>query len=300
MKKLFTKEFKIGLWVIIGLVILIFGIDFLKGINLFTPTNYYIARYDNVQGIEISAPVTIDGYKVGQVREVKFDYEHPGKIEIVLALNKNLKVPEDSYAQLTPTMLSGTMIEMHLGKSKNFLPVGSEIKSLEAHDLMSSLQSDVLPTVNDILPMVDSLLKNLNTLVADPALAQSIGRLDGITANLLQTSQGLNTTMNRSVPLIMNNAGRITTSLDTVVGNLGTLSYQLKQLPLNATMDNVQAVTANLEAFSNDLRNKNSTLGMLMNDPELYNRLNRVAADVDSLIVDIKANPKRYISIKLL
>lgn len=300
MKKLFTKEFKIGLWVIIGLVILIFGIDFLKGINLFTPTNYYIARYDNVQGIEISAPVTIDGYKVGQVREVKFDYEHPGKIEIVLALNKNLKVPEDSYAQLTPTMLSGTMIEMHLGKSKNFLPVGSEIKSLEAHDLMSSLQSDVLPTVNDILPMVDSLLKNLNTLVADPALAQSIGRLDGITANLLQTSQGLNTTMNRSVPMIMNNAGRITTSLDTVVGNLGTLSYQLKQLPLNATMDNVQAVTANLEAFSNDLRNKNSTLGMLMNDPELYNRLNRVAADVDSLIVDIKANPKRYISIKLL
>ncbi|MBD5283686.1 MAG: MCE family protein [Bacteroides sp.] len=300
MKKLFTKEFKIGLWVIIGLVILIFGIDFLKGINLFTPTNYYIARYDNVQGIEISAPVTIDGYKVGQVREVKFDYEHPGKIEIVLALNKNLKVPEDSYAQLTPTMLSGTMIEMHLGKSKNFLPVGSEIKSLEAHDLMSSLQSDVLPTVNDILPMVDSLLKNLNTLVADPALAQSIGRLDGITANLLQTSQGLNTTMNRSVPMIMNNAGRITTSLDTVVGNLGTLSYQLKQLPLNATMDNVQAVTANLEAFSNDLRNKNSTLGMLMKDPELYNRLNRVAADVDSLIVDIKANPKRYISIKLL
>ena len=300
MKKLFTKEFKIGLWVIIGLVILIFGIDFLKGINLFTPTNYYIARYDNVQGIEISAPVTIDGYKVGQVREVKFDYEHPGKIEIVLALNKNLKVPEDSYAQLTPTMLSGTMIEMHLGKSKNFLPVGSEIKSLEAHDLMSSLQSDVLPTVNDILPMVDSLLKNLNTLVADPALAQSIGRLDGITANLLQTSQGLNTTMNRSVPMIMNNAGRITTSLDTVVGNLGTLSYQLKQLPLNATMDNVQAVTANLEAFSKDLRNKNSTLGMLMNDPELYNRLNRVAADVDSLIVDIKANPKRYISIKLL
>ena len=300
MKKLFTKEFKIGLWVIIGLVILIFGIDFLKGINLFTPTNYYIARYDNVQGIEISAPVTIDGYKVGQVREVKFDYEHPGKIEIVLALNKNLKVPEDSYAQLTPTMLSGTMIEMHLGKSKNFLPVGSEITSLEAHDLMSSLQSDVLPTVNDILPMVDSLLKNLNTLVADPALAQSIGRLDGITANLLQTSQGLNTTMNRSVPMIMNNAGRITTSLDTVVGNLGTLSYQLKQLPLNATMDNVQAVTANLEAFSKDLRNKNSTLGMLMNDPELYNRLNRVAADVDSLIVDIKANPKRYISIKLL
>ncbi len=300
MKKLFTKEFKIGLWVIVGLVILIFGIDFLKGINLFTPANYYIARYDNVQGIEISAPVTIDGYKVGQVRDVKFDFEHPGKIEVVLALNKNLKVPEDSYAELTPTLMSGTKIEMHLGTSKTYLPVGGEIKPLEAKDFLASIQSDVVPSINNILPLVDSLLTNLNKLSGDPALAQSIGRLDGITANLLQTSQGLNTTMNRSVPVIMNNAGRITHSLDTVVGNLGVLSYQLKQLPLNATMDNVQAVTANLEAFSSDLRNKNSTLGMLMNDPELYNRLNRVAADVDSLIVDIKANPKRYISIKLL
>lgn len=300
MKKLFTKEFKIGLWVIIGLVILVFGIDFLKGINLLTPSNYYVARYDNVQGIEISAPVTIDGYKVGQVRGVKFDYEHPGKIEVVMALNKNLKVPEDSYAEITPTLMSGTKIEMHLGSSSTFLPVGGTVKSREAKDFLASLQSDVVPSINNILPLVDSLLTNLNKLSGDPALAQSIGRLDGITANLLTTSQGLNTTMNRQVPMIVGNIGRTTNSLDTVVGNLGTLSYQLKQLPLQPTMENVQAVTANLQEFSNQLKNPNSTLGMLMNDPELYNRMNRVAADVDSLIVDIKANPKRYISIKLL
>lgn len=300
MKKLFTKEFKIGLWVIIALVILVFGIDFLKGINLFTPSNYYIVRYDNVQGIEVSAPVTIDGYKVGQVREVKFDYEHPGKIEVILALNKNLKVPEDTYAELTPTLMSGTQIEMHLGNSKTYLPVGGEIDPREAKDFLASLQSDVVPSINSILPLVDSLLNNLNKLTGDPALAQSIERLDGITANLLASSQGLNTTMNRSVPVIVNNLGRTTNSLDTVVGNLGVLSYQLKQLPLQPTMENIQAVTANLQDFSAQLKNPNSTLGLLMNDPELYNKLNRVAADVDSLIVDIKANPKRYISIKLL
>lgn len=300
MKKLFTKEFKIGLWVIIGLVILVFGIDFLKGINLFKPSNYYVARYDNVQGIEISAPVTIDGYKVGQVREVNFDYANPGKIEVVLALDKSLRIPEDSYAELTPTLMSGTKIEVHLGRSKTFLPVGGDIKSTEAKDFLASIQSDVVPSVNSILPLIDSLLNNLNKITGDPALSQSIGRLDGITANLLATSSSLNSTMGSSVPRIMNNAGRITTSLDTVVGNLGELSYQLKQLPLNSTMENVREVTANLEAFSNELRNPNSTLGLLMNDPELYNRVNRVAADVDSLIVDIKKNPKRYISIKLL
>lgn len=300
MKKIFSKEFKIGLWVIIGLVILVFGIDFLKGVNLFTPSNYYVVRYDNVQGIEVAAPVTIDGYKVGQVRSVKFDYENPGKIEVVMALDKKLRVPEDSYAEITPTLMSGTKIEMHLGKSKTYLPVGGEVNASEAKDFLASIQSDVVPTVNNILPQIDSLLTNLNNIAGNPALTTSINRFDGITSNLLTTSQGLNITMGRSVPAILSRAGSIAMSLDTTAANLGTLSYQLKELPLNATVENVKALTANLEAFSKDLRNPNSTLGMLMNDPELYNRLNRVAADVDSLIVDIKANPKRYISIKLL
>ena len=88
--------------------------------------------------------------------------------------------------------------------------------------------------------------------------------------------------------------------LDTITTNLGILSAQLKALPLDATVDNVNALTANLSQFSKQLNDPNSSLGMLMKDPELYNSLHRVAADVDSLIVDIKKNPKRYISIKLL
>ena len=98
----------------------------------------------------------------------------------------------------------------------------------------------------------------------------------------------------------MDNAGKITTNLDVVVNDLAVLSAQLKALPLQSTMDNVNATTANLSTFSAQLNDKNSTLGMLMNDPQLYNQLNRVTADIDSLIVDIKRNPKRYISIKLL
>lgn len=88
MKKIFNKEFIIGICVITAIVILIFGIDYLKGINLFSPANFYYASYDNVAGLEISSPVTVDGYKVGQVREIQFDYENPGKIKVLLALNK--------------------------------------------------------------------------------------------------------------------------------------------------------------------------------------------------------------------
>lgn len=90
MKKIFNKEFIIGICVITAIVILIFGIDYLKGINLFSPANFYYASYDNVAGLEISSPVTVDGYKVGQVREIQFDYENPGKIKVLLALNKKI------------------------------------------------------------------------------------------------------------------------------------------------------------------------------------------------------------------
>ena len=164
---------------------------------------------------------------------------------------------------------------------------------------MSSVQ-DMMPAVTGVLPKVDSLLYNLNLLVADPALTASIQRLDGITDNLLSTTQGLSSTMNRQVPMLADNTVKITRSLDTIVGNLGQLSYQLKTLPIDATVDNVNQLTANLSQFSRQLNDKNSSLGLLTSDPELYNRITQVSADIDSLLVDIKKNPKRYISIKLL
>lgn len=300
MKKIFTTEFKIGLSVIVAIAILIIGIDYLKGINLFKPANFYIAEYDNVAGLEISAPVTIDGYKVGQVREISFDYENHGKIKVTLALNKQLRLPDDSEAIIEGTLLSGSMINIKLGRSKKMLEVGENIKTSTLPDLMGSVQNDIMPALGNVIPKIDSLLSNLNAITGDPALIQSVRRLDVITNNISAASSGLNVTMNRQVPGIMGKVGHVASGLDTIVANLGTLSYNLKSLPLEPTVDNVKRITENLETFSAQLNDRNSTLGLLMNDPELYERLNRVSADVDSLIVDIKRNPKRYISIKLL
>lgn len=299
MKKTFNKEFAIGLSVIIAILILIFGIDYLKGINLFRPAHYYLAYYDNVDELTVSSPVLINGYKVGQVREVNFDYKKPGKVEVVMALDKNLMLPEGTVAQMSPTLLSGSRIELSMGAGPGMIPSGGEVPTGVKGGLMSSVQ-DMMPAVTGILPKVDSLLYNLNLLVADPALTASINRLDGITDNLLATTKGLNMTMNSQVPRLANNTVKLTQSLDTIVGNIGQLSYQLKTLPLDATVGNVNQLTENLAAFSRQLNDKNSTLGMLTSDPELYNRINQVSADIDSLLVDIKKNPKRYISIKLL
>lgn len=300
MKKILTKEFGIGISVIVAILILIFGIDYLKGINLFKPANFYIATYTNVSGLELSAPVVVDGYKVGQVRDIRFDYQNPGKIEVLLALNKNLHLPKDSKALIASTMLSGSFIDIKLGSSKEMIPVGGSVETMYAPDLMENVTEQLMPSVNRILPRVDSLLANLNRLVADPALSQSISRLDGITSDILAATSGLRVTLNRDVPAITGNAARVVYNIDTITSNLSSLSSQLKELPLSSTMSNVEEVTRNLMAFSNQLNSQTSTLGLLMNDPELYNKLNRVTADVDSLIIDIKKNPKRYISIKLL
>ncbi|MDE6246381.1 MAG: MlaD family protein [Muribaculaceae bacterium] len=303
MKNKISKEFIIGISVIVTILILIFGIDYLKGINLFTPANFYEVYYDNVSDLTVSSPVSVNGYKVGQVRDIEIDYNRPGKVKVTLALDKKLRLPQGTVAEMGQTLLSGAFINLKMGEGKEYLPVGSTVPSISDNDLMSAVQNELMPKINGILPKVDSLIHNLNQLAANPALSTSISRLDGITNDFSSVARSLNGTMgtlNGKLPLILNNVGKATVSLDTITGNLSELSAQLKTLPLQPTMENIEVITNNLSAFSAQLNDKNSSLGKLTSDPELYNRLNTVAADIDSLIVDIKKNPKRYISIKLL
>lgn len=307
MKKIFSKEVIIGLCVIVALVILFFGINYLKGINLFKSANFYYVSYNNIAGLETAAPVTIDGYKVGQVRDIKFNYDNPGTIKVALALNENLKVPEDSYAVIEQGLLNGASVVIRLGQSKKLIPIGGEIKGEVAKGMMDAVTQDIMPQVNDLLPTVNSLMTNLNqtagnlnTLSANPALAASVGRLNRITENIVNLTTALDQSLGSGVPALMSNTTRITQRLDSVARDLAQLSAELKTLPLSGTMDDVKATTANLRQLSENINNPDGTLGLLMNDPQLYRQLNQVTADIDSLLVDIKKNPKRYISIKLL
>lgn len=300
MKRIFTKEVIIGLCVGLAILILCFGIEFLKGINFFKPANFYIAEYENVSGLEISAPVLVDGFKVGQVREINFNYENPGKIEVLLSLDKHLRLPVDSKAVIGSTLLSGSFIDIKLGTSPEFIPVGGSVTSGVTPDLMSSLSDEILPSVAGMIPKVDSLLLSVNHVVSDPAITNSLKNIEVLTNNLTATSRSLNSLMQKQVPVLLDNAGVAVTNLDSITANLKLLSQELNKLPLDQTVENVNGLTANLVKFTSNLNDPNSTLGELTQGSELYERLNTVVADIDSLIVDIKKNPKRYISIKLL
>lgn len=300
MKKLFNKELTIGLCVALALLILFFGIDYLKGINVFKAANYYYVSYTNVNGLAISAPVTANGYKVGQVREIAYEYDNPGHVKVEVSLDKELRIPRGTKAMLVTDLLGTASIALNMPDSTpDYHTVGDRLIGEVATGMMDNVANDVLPAVTSLVPKIDSLLTSITALVADPALTSSIRRLDNITANLESTTSQLSRSM-VSMPAVMNNAKKIAGNLDSISSNLKFLSAELREMPLDSTMQNVYATTVSLRNMLETLKSNDSSLGLLMNDPGLYNNLNNAAGSLDSLLIDVKKNPKRYISIKLL
>ena len=293
------KEITISICVILSLCILFLGIDFLKGVNVFKPSNYYTASYTNVNGLAVSAPVTINGYKIGLVRSIEYQYDNPGHVGVEFSLDKELKLPVGSKAVIVCDMLGTATVQLILTDNNEFHNVGDEIIGETASGLMDNLSNDLMPGVANIFPKIDSLLTSINKLVSDPALEASVKRLDAITANLQATIVSLDKA-SKSLPKVMTNIEGVTDNVNTITGNFAVLSEELKNAPIDSTLMNIQQTTENLRLLTEELNNPNSSLGLLMNDPQLYNNLNNTVKSLDSLFIDIKKNPKRYINIKLL
>ncbi|MGM9873101.1 MAG: MlaD family protein [Muribaculaceae bacterium] len=299
MKKFFSKEIMIALIVIAAMVLLFIGIEFLKGVNVFKAANYYYARYDNVTGLTQSASVTLNGFKVGQVREIQYEYNNPGHVLVELSLNRDLKLPEGTQALLATDLLGTASINLVLGDGTQYIEVGDTLDASVPKGLMDNVSQDVLPQLGTIFTKVDTLLTSINAVVGNEALLTSVQRLDAITANLERTTVQLNALM-ATLPPITSNVNTITGELAQASANVNTLTADLNNVPLDSIANNIQVLSENLRILSEQLNDPNSTLGMLTNDPTLYNNLSSAVANLDSLFVDIKRNPKRYISIKLL
>lgn len=306
MKSITSREIKIGAAVLIALVALFFGINFLKGVNIFKAANYYYASYTNVTGLAQSAPVTLNGYKVGLVREIAYEYDNPGHVRVELSLDRKLTLPEGSKAVIVTDMLGTSTVELRPGHSANMLPIGSKLEGVEGSGLMDKVSTELMPTVMQIAPHIDSLVVALTAVAADPALVNAVKRLDVIMANLETSTTQLNRAM-AGVPVLMTNANTTMTNVAEISKDLGQVSKALaavsediKSMPLDSTMRNINHITANLDRATAQLNSTNSSLGLLLNSPDLYNNINNSAAHIDSILIDLKRQPKRYIpSIKV-
>lgn len=299
MKSFFNKNVKIALTIIVSLALLYWGIEFLKGVNLFKPANFYYAKFDKVDGLIDAAPITVNGFQVGQVREIKYDYA-TNKISVMMSMNRDLKIPVGSSVSIQSGLIGSAGMELTLGDNKACYKVGDEIPSFVPQGLMDKVTSEVLPGVGGLIPKVDSIMTSVNGIVGNPALVAAVMRLDAITADLARSSQQLNTllaSVNKTVPGVMNNVNGITSNLTSTTSNLDEFSTTLKSMPLDSTMAQINATIANLNALSKQLNNPNSSLGMLINDKQLYTNATHAVASLDSLLEDVKKNPKRYINL---
>ncbi len=292
MKAKFSKEMIIGAVTIISLACLYVGINFLKGINLFRPINHYYVASPNVKDVTVATPVFVDGFKVGLVRGVIYNYETTGDIAIEINLEKSMKINKGSYVTIENTFLSGAELHIHLNKYVDeFLKPGSTLEGRKQGDLMGTVQAELLPAFVDLLPKLDSILAGLNVLINNPALSSSLENLNHTTANLEISSRKLNLllgTFETNVPVIASN---LKTTTDNFVG----LSEELKNLNLTQSIQALNATLENLQATTRKLNAKDNSLGLLMNDTLLYNNLNRTVVSASELLNDLKLNPKRYV-----
>jgi len=279
------NEFRVGLWTIISIVVLVFGVKYLKG-QLHTTTTYYMLS-PNVDGLAESSHVEIDGYKVGFVRSLDYDYKRH-QVIVELNIDPDLQIPADSHALIDGDLLNSSTIRLQMGTDSHMLHAGDTILGGGTVPSMLDAAGPMLQSVQNMMPKVDSLLDGLNRVVNDAKLQETLLQMNVLALQLQRTLGELN----RQLPSILSQVNDATANLDT-------LSIQLKEAEIQNVIANANSVIEHVDSLLTSIEITDGTAGKLINSSELHDQLTATIANVDSLVNDIKENPKKYINIKV-
>lgn len=285
------NEIKIALVAVAGIVALFIGMNFLKGTNLFTGSKTYYFAFDDISGLTKSSPIYASGYQVGLVKDIIFDYSHKNKTKVIAEMDKQMKIPTGTTAFISSDVLGNIKVTLNIAPNRGeFIQEGGLIPGSIDQGAMGEVTS-MIPAVKQMLPKLDSILLSLNQLLADPAIASSVHNVQDMTANLTKTSRELNSVvakLNREIPGVVTKTNRILDHSEAFTANLSQVDVATTMRKVDEAMADVKAVTAKIN--SNE-----GTLGLLMRDPSLYNQLNTTVRSADSLMVNIRQHPKRYV-----
>jgi phospholipid/cholesterol/gamma-HCH transport system substrate-binding protein len=291
-KKFFTREIKVGLMAISAIFVLYFGLNFLKGIDIFSSVGDYYAVYENIGGLVPSSPVYIKGFKVGQVEEVKYDFSKQKSFVIKISVSNDIQLPKGTKVELYDDGLMGgkaiQLVYAPITASQPFYSSGDTIDSQVAIGLMGQLTAELLPKIESISTQTDSLIRSVRVLVDNKDLTKSLSSIEKTTADLAISSSQLKKMMNNDVPHILSDVNVLTSDFKQISGNLKKIDFASTFASINHTIDN-------LNLISNKMNSSEGTIGLLLNNKDMYVNLANSASSADKLLIDLQKNPKRYV-----
>ena len=295
-KKFFTREVKVGIMAIVAIFVLYFGMNFLKGRDIFSSVSNYYASYENIGGLVPSSPVYVKGFKVGQVEEIKYDFSKQNSFVVKISVAKDIQLPIGTKIELYDDGLMGgkaiQLIYAPITASQTMHQSGDTIESQMGTGLMAQLTGSLLPKIESISTQTDSLIRSVRTLVDNKDLTKSIASIEHTTADLAVSSSQLKKMMNNDVPHILGNVNDITSDFKQISGKLKKIDYE-------ATFASIDHTIANLNMLTTKMNSSEGTIGLLLNNKDLYINLSNTAASADKLLIDLQKSPKRYVHFSL-
>lgn len=283
------KLFSIGLTALMALLLFYFGFNFLKGTNIFERTNAYYVTFEHLKDVTKSTPVSMDGYRIGLVRDLRFDYDNLRGVTAVLSLDKNIKIPKGSKVIIKGNPLSGA--ELSITKPKTFTAFHQPKDTLMAFstgDLMSQVSDDLLPAIAGLLNKMDTMLYSFDKVINNPNIHTVFREIAEASENLNASTRALRKMMTTEVPGIMDN-------VEVISNNFNTISTKINDMALDSTVMKLNRVLTDTEGVTKRLNTKDNSLGLLLNDKALFESIYKTTRSADSLLMDLKKNPKRYV-----
>lgn len=281
---------------VVAIFILYFGLNFLKGIDIFSPICYYYATYENIDGLVASSPVYVKGFKVGQVEKIQYDFSKNIPFVVKFSVSKDIQIPKGAKLELYDEGLMGgkalQLIYAPTTLAQNLYTPGDTVESQVGGGLMAQLSGTLLPRVESISTQADSLLRSVRMLIESKQIKNSLTSIEKTSADLAVSSAQLKILMKNDMPRIVKDVNGLTGDFKEVSGNL-------KKIDFAATFASINQTIANLNFITDQVKNPNGSIGLLLNDKELYNQLNNTASSANQLLIDLKQNPKRYVHFSL-
>lgn len=302
----FTSEIKIGITGVVTAVVIIWGINYLKGRNILSSTYTIVARYEQVDGLEPSANVTLKGFKIGTVEEVIFETEAEVPFTVVMEIEKSYPVSSTSVAEITSANLLGSKeINIIPVSGGNYLEDGDMISGELSGDMIASLMEEVTPLITSIdaaVVKLDSTAAAVNRILNDPNVERMIANLEEVSGSVRKqlSPRGDITATLSGLKEISTNLSAQNASIATSIRNLEQISTQVSNSALDSLINNLNDVAGNLRFMTSEMQQGTGSLGKLIYEDSLYQQIGMLIANLDSLITDVNENPKKYVSFSLI